>query len=430
MLKVLKNAKEHKIANVKIITIPNHAKGLVTLYGSIPVGTCSNSKNIAVPVMLANLLSEGTVDKSKDAFQEELDYLGAELSFSSGALNTNFQLSCIPENLETVLSLLHEAMTTPRLVKKDFELVRTRVINKTMQLRDSTTAMAESAFTRLIYPVGHPMYVPSIQKQISMIKKITIADIKKFHKEQYTFSNAKIVIAGDIKHSVVGLLEKELFLSDTEEKANTCELTKYVKKSTDDTVHIESIKDKSTTAVFIGSNLSISKGHPDYWPLLIAIDILGRSGFTARLGKIVREEHGLTYHTYARLQGFYKTLSGYWFAYGTFAPKLTKKGLNLMKKVIKELVVNGPTKDELKQSKSGLLGLRITRITSTEQIAQTVHTLIVNDEPMSELEEIAERINNVTYKQVKDALKKHLDLGKISLSAAGSIDKDLKALKQ
>ena len=92
------------------------------------------------------------------AFHEALGRIGAQIETEVGADATLLGLTVLSRFADRGFSLLGDMIQRPRLERADFDRVRDLRLNRLVQMRDMPPALADRAFTELLYrshPYGH-----------------------------------------------------------------------------------------------------------------------------------------------------------------------------------------------------------------------------------------------------------------------------------
>ena len=71
-----------------------------------------------------------------DAFDEEVDFLGADLDTHHGARRAGVSLNCSPEALSETLQLLVEMIRTPRFQQDRLEQAKSNLLESMKQRND------------------------------------------------------------------------------------------------------------------------------------------------------------------------------------------------------------------------------------------------------------------------------------------------------
>ncbi len=409
------------LRGIQLLTMKSGVQDVVTITGSMLGGDeFSPSSNPMVADLTAAMLDQGTKKHTKYEISDMLESVGARLSFSSGNYRVNFSARCLKENVPLVLSLLAEQLREPAFNDKDLETVKKRMIGGLKRSKESTRRQAYGAFLRTVYPEGHPNYSRDIDRDIAFIEQITVTDLRDFHRKNYGLGNMIVVAVGDVegetvsgelKHVFSGWKTSPLSIEPPALKANTPQAT----------VTYVTMEDKTSTDMVIGQPIGIDRDHPDYYPLMMGVYILG-GNFSARLMQTVRDEQGLTYGIGSAVRGVDNGNDGYWSAWGTFAPTLLQKGKEATLEQISKWAQDGVTKDELESKKTTITGNYQVGLATTRGMARQILVNAERGRPTTYLDEYPQIINALTLNQVNEAIKKYVDLDHLVIVAAGSVD--------
>jgi len=159
--------------------------------------------------MTADMLDEGSGDRSAIELQEALARIGAELDTETGPDSVVLSLSLLDRFVPQGLRILADIVVRPRLGAPDFERVRTLRTNRIRQLRDVPGINAEAVFTRAVYG-SHPYGHLSIGSSASLAV-MEPGDVAGFHRLQYGPSRAALVAVGAIESAAFARQAEEAF---------------------------------------------------------------------------------------------------------------------------------------------------------------------------------------------------------------------------
>ncbi|HSP89418.1 MAG TPA: insulinase family protein, partial [Vicinamibacterales bacterium] len=171
---------------------------MVSLALLLPAGSAGDPANApGLASMTADMLDEGSGDRSAIELQEALARIGAELDTETGPDSVVLSLSLLDRFVPQGLGILSDIVVRPRLGAADFERVRTLRINRIRQLKDLPGVNAEAVFTSALYGT-HPYGHLSIGSSASL-SGMTADGVARFHRLQYDPSRATIVAVGAIE---------------------------------------------------------------------------------------------------------------------------------------------------------------------------------------------------------------------------------------
>src|ERR1041385_7073331 len=241
--------------------------------------------------MTAALMREGTPKHNSRELAEALDTIGASFGANSGvsSFTTSVTASGLTENLDQILDLYAEILLTPKYPAEEIQRYKDRVIASMPQQRGNPAFLAQERLLQAVYQT-HPASLNIAPADA--IRKITAADLMKFHDDNYVPNNATLYIAGDVTlKEMLPKLEK-LF---GEWKPGTVRQPTLppIPAQAETKIHLINRPGSVQTVFQIGS-LSLERTSPDYVAVQVMNRILG-VGPPSRLFLNIREDKGYTY---------------------------------------------------------------------------------------------------------------------------------------
>ncbi|UKB84940.1 insulinase family protein [Chryseobacterium sp. MEBOG06] len=349
--------------------------------------------NIAgVSEIMASQLDNGTTHLSKDDFNKKIDFLGANLSFSSNGASSNSLSKYFPE----VLGLMADAIVNPKFSAEEIQNAKERTIEGLKSDEKNASSIAAKVSNALMYGKNTSR---GEFETIETINKIQLADVQNIYNKYYVPDNAYLIIVGDVKFDQVKPLIEKAF--GNWKKSNTkfaaLEPASNVAKTEIDVVDVPS----AVQSVLSVSNLNTLKmKDPNYFPATIANYILGGGG-EARLFMNLREKNGFTY-------GAYSTMSA-----SKYSPEFsadTSVRNEVTDKAIQELInelnaISTVKPEELANAKAKLKGAFIMSLEKPETIARFALNQKIQDLPADFYTNYLKSIDKVTSADVSNAVK-------------------------
>lgn len=418
--------KREKIAGIDVVSVKTSAKDFVTVAASISLGNyASESKNTMIPALTASMLSKGTTLNDKFKFSEKLQKLGVNLSVNASPFKVNIGFKCLKKDLDQVVTLLAEELRNPLFDTKEFENLKQQFIGNTQQNLNDPGERGDIALAQAIYPKTNPNYSLSVEADIQNIKNATLDEVKAFHKKYFGPASMRLVIVGDTDGANLGTSLKKSFKNwngGVVENLKFDEAAKVAAKT-----EVVTIAEKPSAELYVGQYTGLKRTDADYIPFYIGNYTLG-AGFAGRLMQTVRDEDGLTYNISSGLGGNIQT-GGYWFVNASFNPELFQKGLDATMVQVDKWVKNGITATELENKKTNLIGSFKVGMSTTNGMARTILGFIERGLEPNYIEQYPNDIQKATLQQVNDAIKKYIQLDKMIIIKAGSLDKNGNPLK-
>jgi zinc protease len=406
------------IGGMDVIIVKTDVKDVVTVTGSLRAGDDrSPADNVALATITGAMLDKGTAKHDKFAIAQQLGNAGASLSFSVGASTLQFGGKCLRKDFSLLAALLAEQLREPAFPEAELAKLKKQLEGAMRSQLEETDFRAEDAYTRAVFPAGHPNRQPSPEEFMAAVGKTTVADVRQFHARYYGPSGMRVVIVGDVDPATVQAeLRKALAGWSGGSVPPTAPVAPALTGPKQETVFMP---EKTSVSVVIGQPTQLRYSDPDALALRVATRIFG-SGFTGRLMSNVRDKEGLTYGIGASVAN--DTFSdGDWRIDATFAPGLLEKGVASAKRQLALWRDQGVTADELARAKTRAAGSYRVGLATTSGLAGTILTMLNSGMPLEFVDEYPQRIAALTLEQVNGAIRKHIDPERMVLVAAGTV---------
>lgn len=348
-----------------------------------------------VSQIMAEQFENGTTNMSKDAFNKKVDYLGANLGFSSGGAFASSLSKYFPQ----VLSLMADAIINPKFSAEEIQNSKERAIEGLKSEEKNASAIASRVSNALMYGKNTSR---GEFETVESINKIQLADVQNTYKKYYAPDNAYLVIVGDVKFDKVKPMIEKAFSGW--KKANTpimpLEPSGNVGKTE---INVVDVPTAVQSVVSLNNLNALKMKDADYFPATIANYILGGGG-EARLFMNLREKNGFTYGAYSNMSA--SKYSPQFSATASVRNEVTDKAV---KEFINELNAISTVKpEELENAKAKLKGNFIMSLEKPETIARFALNQKVQDLPADFYTNYLKSIDKVTAADVSNAVKTNI----------------------
>ena len=160
--------------------------------------------------MTAEMLDEGTADRTALEISAEAARLGARLSASAGLDTATVSLSALSETLEQSLDLYAEVILRPTFPGTELErLKRTQSAGIRQEMSQPFTS-ALRLLPALVFGSAHAYSAPMTGSgSVDSVAAISRDDVAGFHRNWYRPDNATLVIVGDVPlDTILPMLEE------------------------------------------------------------------------------------------------------------------------------------------------------------------------------------------------------------------------------
>ncbi|QCE40885.1 M16 family metallopeptidase [Psychroserpens sp. NJDZ02] len=272
---------------LKVLIVENHKLPRVSYSLTIDNQPITEGDKAGTSAMLGAMLGNGTTSITKDVFNEEIDFLGARLGFSSDGAYA----SGLSKYSDRILELMADAAINPLFSAEEFEKEKARVLEGLKNDKKSVDAVASRVGGALSYGSKHP-YGEFITEET--INNITLDNVRAFYQKYFNPNNAYLVIIGDVDFKTVEKQVKKNFKKWDEGIDFTTNLVTPNPNVASTQIDFVDMPNAVQSNVTLTNNVKLEMNNPDYHAVLIANKILG-GGFSSYLNMNLREANGWTY---------------------------------------------------------------------------------------------------------------------------------------
>ncbi len=315
---------------------------------------------------LANLTSEaillGTEKYSLEAINQELDFLGAELSTSCDRDFMTISFRILTKHLDQGMELFNEVVIHPAFPKDQVQRKVREIQGMLQSMQVQPDYIAERQFNRILFrqnPYGHPVE-GSIESLAGMDWKSVAGFYNKFLKP----NNAVLAIVGDVtseelKSKILTRLEQW----SADEPVPEPDF-KQIFKDKQDSVRID--KPVAQANIVMGHG-GIERKNKDYYKVQVMNQIFGGSGFTSRLFRQIRVQKGLAYSVGSAFIS--QKFSGSMEITMQTRNSTAKEAMDIAMEVMKDMQKTPPTEQEIETARQYLVGSFPMRFDSQAELA-------------------------------------------------------------
>jgi zinc protease len=401
--------------------VTRHELPLVSAVLQIRAGAAMDGARPGSSAMTAGLLDEGTAKHSSLEFAQALDFLGAELSASSGIEQTSVSLQTLTRHLDAALGLMGEMVVQPAFKAEELERERKARLQGLKQQKDVATAIADRVFNLMVYGEDHPYGHPATGT-LASVGAITRDDIAGFYDRYYRPNNAVLIVVGDVTvEQIVPKLE-QAFAGWTAKPLPADAAVAPTRPAPRPTaVYLVDKPNAAQSEIRIGQPGTRRTADPDYYALQLLNTALGGQ-FTSRINLNLRERHGYTYG--ARSSWAFRRGDGPFVASGGVFTAKTDSSLVEFLRELKD--IRGPrplTADEAEFARNALLRGYPRRFETPDATAGVLADLALFGLPDSEIGNYLTQIARVKPDDVTRVAARYLSPENLAIVVVGDLAK-------
>jgi zinc protease len=369
------------------------------------------------------MLMRGTTAHTRQQIQDELDKLKAQMSASANPINgATVSISTVHAGFAGALRMAAEVLHDPVFPESEFEQIRQSTIGRVEASRGEPQAIATTALNRHLnpYPAGDPRGILTVDESLDAYKKLTLAEIKKFHADFYGASSAELAVVGDFDATEIQKLAAELF--GTWKSPSPYTLIQRPWRKIEAVNQTVETPDKANSFFAAGTTLEMNEADADYPALLFANTMIG-GGSRSHLWLRIREKEGLSYAVQSVFYAGAVDHFGQFLAVAIANPANTLKVEASFKDEMAKIVTTGFSADEVETAKKALLQERQVGRSEDESLVRTLARNARFGWTMARDAALEQKISALSAADVSAAVKRHIDPATITIIKAGDFKK-------
>lgn len=362
---------------------------------------------------IEHLLFKGTPTRTARDIAETFDSVGGDANAFSAKEYTCLYAKVIDDDLPTAVECLSDMFNQPKMTLEDVESERRVILEEIAMHEDSPDDLVHDVFAATLlgnHPLGREVMGTS-----ESIMSVTREELADFHATHYHPRNLVVAAAGNVDHDSFTQLVQSLFESD-ERSSPARELTIPEGKS-----RVTVLDRKTEQAHIVLGGPGLHRDHPDRFCWGVLDTLLG-GGMSSRLFQEIREIRGLAYSVYSYRNLFSET--GLWGIYAGVTPSNAVEVIKIIIDELDRLVDRGAEESEVDRAKGHLKGAMVIGLEDPSSRMSRLGKSELLQTEIPSLEQIMERIDNVTLEDVARLARDVLDRGSRTLTVIGPFADD------
>ncbi len=409
---------------IKVYGIEQHELPLiqfnVTLKGGHYLDQLDKS---GVAYLAAELMMEGTKNKTPQELEEAIDMLGARINVSASNTDISISANALVRNYDSVLALVQEILLEPRWDEEEFAMAKIRLMNSLKRQKASPNALVSEAFNKLLYGEDH-IFSVNRQGTIETIESITIDDLKAYYEANFSPSVTTFLIAGDIaKERVMKSLED--LAAQWPAKEVSFPVYTLPEGLTASKIYFVDVPGAKQSVINIGY-LAMARTNPDFYPATVMNYKLGGS-FAGNVNMVLREEKGYTYGARTGFRG--NEIPGPFTASASVRSSATEESVQIFKELM-EQYRNGITEEELLFTKNALIKSNAREFETLRALISMLSDIAEYNLPFDYVKNEESTVKDMTLERHKELADKYIVPERMYYVIGGDAKTQLKPLEK
>lgn len=396
---------------LKVMVVENHKLPRITYYLTLDNAPFAEGDKKGVDELTSSLLGNGSKETVKDIFNEEIDFLGANVNFSSSGAYA----SSLSKYAHRILELMAEGILNPNFTQLEFDKDKAKMIENLKADEKNIKVISNRVANVLAFGKNHPsgeFVTPET------VNNVTLADVKTNYQNYFVPENAYLVVLGDVKYNSIKPVIEKLFGSW--QKRSTPKSTYPAPKNVGFTqINFIDMPNAVQSEISLVNTLNLKMSDADFFPAVIATYILGGNANSYLMSNL-REKKAYTYDVVSYIgSGKYdsKLIST-----AAVRNMVTDSAVTEFIKEIKRTRVEKISDEELKDAKARYTGRFVMQVEKPQSVAKYALNIETEKLPADFYENYIRNINAVTAEQVQQAANKYflIDNTRIVIAGKGS----------
>ena len=352
---------------------------------------------------LEHLLFKGTPSRSALDIAEALDAVGGDLNAFTDREVTCYYARFLDKDLPMAVEHLCDMLQNSLLRKADFESEKQVILEEINMHEDTPDDLVHDLFFETLWP-GHPLGRPVLGTTDS-INGVSRDQVNRFYHKHYEPENFVISAAGNLRHEdLIRLVRKGMDAGRILKNGRSRVLLDA--RQVPQPSRSVTVKARSTEQahMVLGTN-GVSRNDPDRFAFGLVNDALG-GGMSSRLFQEIREKRGLAYSVYSYHSMFAE--AGVFAVYAGTTPRTAHQVLELARKELEDVAVNGISDAELERAKGHMKGSLALSLEGTGSRMSRLGKGEVAHGEILTVAQMLRRIDGVTPHQARQAAQRVL----------------------
>lgn len=347
--------------------------------------------------MLSSLMGSGTTKISKDDFNEEVDFLGANINYGSSSAFASSLSKFFPR----VVELMADGLLNPVFTQEEFDAEKAKLIEGIKSNDKNTPAITSQVSSALSYGTDHPY---GQFETIESVEAVTLEDVKNEYAMQFVPEKAYLVVVGDVSAKEVKKLVNKHFKKWKKASAPVLDIP-TPKDAEFMQINIIDMPNSVQSEVTVQNLVDLKISDDDYFAVLLMNDILGGS-FGSYLNMNLREDKGWTYG--ARSSVGASRYTSRFRASSQVRNEVTDSTVVEILKEIDRIRMKDVDADKLEDVKKKYAGNFTLRLENPGTVANYALNIETNNLPKDFYETYLQRINDVTVEDVRRVANQYI----------------------
>ncbi|WP_299760203.1 pitrilysin family protein [uncultured Pontibacter sp.] len=404
---------------LKVYVVENHKQPVVSMSLVLDRDPILEADKAGYVQAAGQMMRTGTTNRTKDQFDEQVDFIGADLGFSS----TGFNASALKKHLPTLLDLTTDALLNPKFTQEELDKIKKQMKASLAQSKDNPDAIASRTRNLVLYGKDHPYGELMTEETVD---NITLQDIQNYYSTYFKPNIGYLAVVGDVTPKEMKKLLKKQFKNW--EKGDVKEVNYTLPTKPEQTQVVIVDRPSAVQSSLVLTNpADLKPGAEDAVAAQLMNNILG-GGMDARLFQNLRETHGYTYGAYSAINN--DEILGRFNATANVRNAVTDSAVVEFMNELSKIRDQRVTEDELRDAKAYVMGSFGRGLENPATVAVYAINTARYGLPEDYYPNYLKKVEAVTADDVQRAAQKYINPDKMYVLAVGNASEIADKLKK
>ncbi|SFC43326.1 zinc protease [Zunongwangia mangrovi] len=374
--------------------------------------------------LLAEILGEGTANKTPEELEETIALLGANIRINSSKTQISVSGSTLAKNFEKTIALVEEILLQPRWDEDEFKLAKQKVLSQLEEEKANPNVIANLEFQKLIYGERSLLSKNTLGTK-SSVEAISLQDLKNYYEENLTPQRTKFLVVGALNKENATDALKSLSANWPAKNVQLPKISEpqLPQKSK---VYFYDVPGAKQSVFRFGAP-AMAATNKDFYPAEVMNYRLGGGSFASQLTQQLREGKG---YTYGIRSGFFgdQYVGPFMISTGV-RTNITDDAAKLVQEILQDYSENFNQHD-LDVTKSYMIKSNMRKFETLDAKLNMLSEISNYDRDYDYIKQQEKLVNDLDILDIQDLAKKYINPNRMYYLIVGDAETQLEKLKE
>jgi zinc protease len=395
---------------LKVIVVENHKLPRVSYTINLGVDPTLEGSHAGFVQMAGDLLGSGTQKRTKNDINQQVDFIGANLSTSANSVS----VSGLVKHSDRLLDLLSDVTLNSTFPQDELDKLKKQTLSGLVSEKTDPNAISDKIGNIVKYGKDHPYGEFPTEESVNAI---TREDLISYYNSNFTPGSAYLIIVGDI---TVENAQAQAVKYFGNWKGGVSAKRRYnmPKAPKENTPVFVAMPGAVQSVIDITYPIDLLPGSKDAIVASMLNNVLGGSGFQTRLMQNLREDKAYTYGAYSAIAP--DEVVGYFSAGASVRNEVTDSAIVQFLYELDRLVKEPIADSTLQTVKNIMTGNFARSLERPQTIANFAYNIEHYNLPEDYYQSYLTKLNAITAADIQAAAAKYLKPSNAYITVVGN----------